>query len=68
MDRSPSDGSSSAHIHRSKLDEQFTELSQPFLASLPFNVCVVENDTVTHLDDVSDVELQSVDIAHYPNC
>ena len=49
------------------MDEQISDLSQPWLVSLLFNVCVIENDTVTHLDDVSDVDLQSVDIVQYLN-
>ena len=59
--------SSSAQIHRSKVNEKISELSQPWLASLPFNVRVINNDNVTHLDDVSRVDLQSVDIVHYLN-
>ena len=54
-------------MHRFNLDEEITQLSQPWLASLPFHGCVIENDKVTHLDDVSDVELQSVDMFHYLN-
>ena len=61
----PGHGSTSAQIHRLKVDEQISQLSQPWLASLPFTVRIIENDTVKHLEDVSDVELQHVDIVHY---
>ena len=66
-DGPPGHGSTPAQIHRVKVDEQISQLSQPWLASLPFTVRVIENDTVKHLEDVSDVEFQHVDIVHYLN-
>jgi hypothetical protein len=56
-----------ATANQPKLDAQITLLSEPWSGSLPFPVRVIDDPTVTHKEDVSDVKLQVVDIVNYLN-
>ena len=56
-----------ARANQSNLDAQIARLSEPWSGSLPFEVRIMEDKYVTHKEDVSDLELQTVDIVNYLN-
>ena len=69
MNKPPSEGQefvigtvNCACANQSNLDAQITRLFEPWSGSLPFEVCVIDDKYITHKEDVSDVELQTVDI------
>ena len=74
MNDPPPDGSKYVHgtvncvrANQSNVDAQITCLFEPWSGSLPFDVRVIDDNYVIHKEDVSDVQLQPVDIVNYLN-
>ena len=53
--------------NQSNLDAQIICLSKPWSGSLPAHVRVIDDNSVIHKEDDSNVKLQAVDIVNYLN-
>jgi hypothetical protein len=61
----PSSTGASGRVNRSNLGQEIMRLSESWAASLPFKVRVIADRSTTLKDDLSNIELTMVDVAHY---